>query len=151
MSHHKIDKYHKEILGKLRSGFRVAKYSMPQSNVQIRLTQVSILNGDLARLLDGEQMISSTIIEDHRTPTRFLLRDCHEAIGLYDAIQEGYNCDCVEPHVANFGLSCPVHTALPTVPDIKSYKWEFEIKSHRQFQLFGLARALLLKDRSRIL
>lgn len=117
-----------EILGKLRSGYRVAKCSMPQSSVQLQLTQLTILNGDLSRLLDGPQMASFSIVEDESQPARFLLRDWHEAVELYEVIRQGYNCDCMKPHITNFGLRCSEHTSLPVQKlDVESNKWEFEL------------------------
>ena len=99
---------------------------MPQSTVQQRLNQLSTLNGDLVRLLNSHPLAPSQP-ESTSQPIQFLLRDCHEAVDLYEVISEGYSCDCNEPHVANFCLHQAPHTLLTSLPGIRRDKWTFEL------------------------
>lgn len=116
------------MLDKLRSGLRVARYNMPTSSVQQRLRQLSVLNGDLSRLLDNQSMgLGKKLKGDSHLPTHFLLRDCREAVELYELIRKSYVCDCDEPHITNFGLHCPSHDALLRLPDSKNREWTFEL------------------------
>jgi len=116
-----------EVLDKLRTGFRVARHNMPRSSVQQQLGQLSTWNKDLVRLMNDQLLEPGLKSTDEPQPTQFLLRDCHEAVEIYNVIREGYDCECDEPHITNFDLHCPAHTALVTVPDIQSYKWKFEL------------------------
>ncbi|KAH8746033.1 hypothetical protein BGZ57DRAFT_936044 [Hyaloscypha finlandica] len=119
-----------EILDKFRTSLRVAKYSRPQSSFQQRLSQLSKLNKDLNRLLDGDDthLPSSRSSKGDSKAPQFLVRDYREVIELYEFIRrEGYDCECDNPHVTNFGLHCPAHLALVALPDFKSHKWDFEL------------------------
>jgi hypothetical protein len=88
------------------------------------------LNKDLNRLLDGDDthLPSSRSSKGDSKAPQFLVRDYREVIELYEFIRrEGYDCECDNPHVTNFGLHCPAHLALVALPDFKSHKWDFEL------------------------
>jgi hypothetical protein len=107
---------------------------------------LSKLNKDLNRLLDGDDthLASSRRSKARPEARQFLVRDYQEAIELYEFIRhEGYDCECDNPHVTNFGLHCPAHSAPAAHPDFKSHKWDFELvlppSRRRESKLSGLS------------
>lgn len=116
------------MLEKFRTSLRVAKCNQPQSTFQRRLGQLTTLNADLNRLLDEHHPAPSRSQKHGLKGPQYLVRDYQEAIELYDFIRkEGYDCECDNPHVTNFGLDCPAHSALVALPDLKSHQWKFEL------------------------
>lgn len=112
---------------KFRSNLRVARHSFPQSSVQERLGQLSTLNGDLTRLLNGQQLTTASTAKTNPTlPIKFLIRDYHQAEELYEFIRKGYACNCDNPHIANFRLHQP-SKGLLAFSDSRKYKWTFNI------------------------
>jgi hypothetical protein len=62
-------------------------------------------NNDLERLLADRSFISSVIYRGTSTSLKkYLRRDTSCAIGIYNAIYDGYRCSCDVAHLANFGL-----------------------------------------------
>ncbi|KAH7409371.1 hypothetical protein BKA64DRAFT_664786 [Cadophora sp. MPI-SDFR-AT-0126] len=116
-----------EALAGLRSRLRVARQSLPLSSVQERLGQLRTLNGDLTRLMNGQPMNNTCMVQSSPNfPTRFLIRDCDQAKHLYELMDKGFLCDCNEPHIANFGLHRPSKRLHPFASS-KIYKWKFDI------------------------
>lgn len=81
------------------------KHCLPNSNVQDSLRRLRNYNIDLERLLADCSFITTTNYQTATAPLRkYLRRDCSCAIDIYNAIYDGYRCDCNAPHFAKFGL-----------------------------------------------
>ncbi|MCJ1266835.1 hypothetical protein MMC22_006720 [Lobaria immixta] len=94
-----------DILRRFRASLRNVKHCLPHSSFQERLDSLKNYNVDLDRLLADRSYIS---IPNYRKATaplkKYLRRDCSCAIDIYNAIYDGYRCDCDAPHFAKFGL-----------------------------------------------
>ncbi|KAL9609699.1 MAG: hypothetical protein Q9167_005549 [Letrouitia subvulpina] len=94
-----------ELLRKFRAKFRQVRCSLPQSRLKERLDRLTSLNVQLQRLLTDRSLPSdSTHPKKSKPSRRYLRRDLSHAVDLYNAICDGYRCECNAPHLTNFSL-----------------------------------------------
>ncbi|KAI0127979.1 hypothetical protein BJ170DRAFT_397630 [Xylariales sp. AK1849] len=122
-----------EVLGKFKERFaraRAGAASMPQSSIQLRLSRLSEMNKDLRRLLNEQPLLSSYKLKESSSVeqmTLFFHKDFREPLDLYEAMKEGYTCDCPEAHLTNFGCNCSFCKSPFGKSESSTHKWEFEL------------------------
>ena len=102
------------------------KYNLPQSSLKERLDRLTAQNVQLDRLLTDRSLPSALDDSKRSKPTRrYLRRDSSHAVDIYNAICDGYRCECNVAHLASFslpGLSSDTRTDSGLVSD-----WQFEL------------------------
>ncbi|MCJ1467361.1 hypothetical protein MMC07_005985 [Pseudocyphellaria aurata] len=94
-----------DVLRRFRASLRNVRHCLPNSSVQVHLNSLKSYSSDLERLLADRPFISIVSCQKSTAPfKRYLRRDYSCAIGIYDALYDGYRCDCDAPHLAQFGL-----------------------------------------------
>ncbi|MCJ1381136.1 hypothetical protein MMC17_004245 [Xylographa soralifera] len=94
-----------ELLRKCRATIHNVKLNLPQSSIRDRLEELTAYNRQLQRLFTDRSIPSNATSSNKAVPARrYLRRECSRAVDVYNAVCNGYQCDCESPHVANFGL-----------------------------------------------
>ncbi|KAL9598500.1 MAG: hypothetical protein Q9219_004473 [cf. Caloplaca sp. 3 TL-2023] len=115
-----------EVLRRFRARIRQVKYSLPQSSLKQRLDELTAYNVQLQRLLADRSLPSESIPRRRsKPPRRYLRRNPSHVVDLYNAICDGYRCECDVPHFANFSIP-RISDELRTDSGLIS-GWEFEL------------------------
>ena len=70
--------------------------------------------------IDHINLASSRPSKGDPKKPQFLVRDYQKVIDPHDVLsREGYDYECASPHVTNFGLYCPAHSVLVSLPGLK--------------------------------
>ncbi|KAI4210335.1 MAG: hypothetical protein LQ351_006784 [Letrouitia transgressa] len=94
-----------DLLRKFRAKFREVRCNLPQSSLKERLDKLTSHNIQLQRLLTDRSLPSdSTHPKQSKPSRRYLRQDLSHAVDLYNAICDGYRCECNAPHLTNFSL-----------------------------------------------
>ena len=105
---------------------RQVRYNLPQSSLKERLDQLTTYNTQLDRLMANRSLPSQPPLHQRPGPSRrYLLRDRSHAIDIYNALCDGYQCECTDPHRANFGLP-RISDKIRTNSGLMS-AWQFEL------------------------
>lgn len=96
---------YQDVLRRFRASLRNVKHCLPHSGVQDHLNRLKSYNNDLERVLADRSFIRIATYRREAAPLkRYLRRDSSCATNIYNAICDGYQCDCDAPHSAKFGL-----------------------------------------------
>ncbi len=115
------------LLGRVRVMFNTLRQIRPDSSFRKGIQRVKSLNGTLRQLLSEPRLPSPSNTPLARTDT--LHQDRH-AGPIYNAIRDGYRCNCEGPHFTKFGLPHTGHTVHP------STRLRKPSHSKNSFQLF---------------
>ncbi|KAL8941509.1 MAG: hypothetical protein Q9216_002191 [Gyalolechia sp. 2 TL-2023] len=128
-----------ELLRRFRSRIRQVKQNLPQSSLKQRLDTLTAYNIQLQRLLADRSLPSNAHSHSTSKPSRrYLRRDPSRVVDLYNAICEGYRCNCKVPHLANF--------SLPRISD--KIRTDSGLVGGWQFELLFAAKASEFDDAS---
>ena len=115
-----------ELLRRFRAKVRQVKYNLPQSSLKERLDRLTAHNVQLGRLLTDRSLPSASDHSKRSKPAKkYLHRDSSHAVDVYNAICDGYQCDCSVAHLANFrlpGISSDTRTNSGLLSG-----WQFEL------------------------
>ncbi len=105
---------------------RHVRFNLPQSSLKERLDRLTACNTQLDRLLTNRSLPSQPRLHQRPGPSRrYLWRDRSHAIDIYNAICDGYQCECAAPHRANFALP-RMSDKIRTDSGLSSV-WDFEL------------------------
>lgn len=118
-------------LAKITTKVRVRIATRPMSSVQRNLAQITEINKELRRLVNGSGSMvrSRSRVARQKAKIRFLHREYREPEEIYQTICSVFACDCDEPHIANIGCQCPsCHYPLRMDNTSSSHhKWTIEL------------------------
>ena len=81
------------------------KQNLPNSSLRDQLDELTGYNKQLQRLLTDRSLPNhASLTRRTVAPKRYLRREYGPAVDVYDALCNGYQCDCDAPHFANFCL-----------------------------------------------
>ena len=83
------------------------------------MDELTAYNQQLQRLWTDRSLPTSAAPPTKAVPAKkYLRRDCSRVVDIYNAICNGYQCNCEKPHVANFGLPELSDNSQPDSKDV---------------------------------